>query len=142
MFAARSRNSLRCHAHLLAHPLHTAGQLMRTVHAVLIVAAMTGCGSDDNECFDDPVEKRLTIETPTDPALQLRIDSCEVDVDACPALCSLALERISLPAAAVNSCKVGFAGAKVLMDVYYTPTNDNCFFGDDVARPVGEGGGL
>ena len=142
MFAARSRNSLDCHAHSLAYPLHTAGQLMRSVHRIVIALAMAGCGSDDNTCFDDPVEKRLTIETPADPALQLRVDSCEVDVDACPALCSLALERINLPAAAVNSCKVGFAGAKVLMDVNYTPTNDNCFFGDDSVRPVGEGGGL
>ena len=102
----------------------------------LLLATLAGCDSHD-DCSSEPVEKRLTIETPTDPALDLRVESCRVDVDACPALCELALERVKLGTFGVNSCKVGFAGAVVLMDVNYTPTNPNCFFGEDFAQPGG-----
>lgn len=109
--------------------------VMRPILLLALIAA--GCDSNGGDCTSDPVEKRLTIDTPADPALQLRVESCRVDVDACPSLCALALERVQLPTFNVNSCKVGFAGAVVLMDVNYTPTNPNCFFGDDVAQPGG-----
>ncbi len=107
--------------------------MKRVVLGVLLAAAVAGCNSNDS-CDTRPVSKRVTIETPTDPALQLRVSSCEVDIDACKALCELALERLNISSFGVTSCKVGFAGARVLMDVDYTPTNPNCFFGEgDVA---------
>lgn len=107
--------------------------MKRVVLGLIAALAITGCDSNDS-CDQEPVSKRLTIETPTDPALQLRVSSCEVDIDACKALCELALERVNIATFAVNACKVGFSGARVLMDVEYTPSNSNCFFGegDDV----------
>jgi hypothetical protein len=107
--------------------------MKRVVLGVLLAAAVAGCNSSDS-CDQEPVSKRVTIETPTDPALQLRVSSCEVDVDACKALCELALERLNIATLGVASCKVGFAGARVLMDVEYTPSDGSCFFGGgDVA---------
>lgn len=97
---------------------------------VLGLLLALGACSDNDSCEQDPVSKRLTVETPADPALQLRVSSCQVDIDACPALCELALERVQIPSLRVNACKVGFAGSKVLLDVDYTPTSSECFFGE------------
>lgn len=103
---------------------------MKRVAVVVGAAAIAvaGCSSNSNSCDTQPVSRRLTIETPTDPALQLRVESCRVDVDACRALCDLALERVQIQTFGVDTCKVGFADTKVLMDVVYTPIQDGCFF--------------
>jgi outer membrane murein-binding lipoprotein Lpp len=113
------------------------------VAATIAALSIAGCSSND-DCAQEQVSKRLTINEPADPALQLSVDSCRVDVDACPSLCALALERVKIQSFGVNGCKVGFADAKVLMDVDYTPTSSNCFFGvgDDIAQPAPNGGGL
>lgn len=108
--------------------------MKRVVLGVLLAAAVAGCDNNNDSCDQAPVSKRVTIETPTDPALQLRVSSCEVDIDACKALCELALERLNIATFGVTSCKVGFSGDRVLMDVDYTPSDSNCFFGGgDVA---------
>ncbi|MBA2541224.1 MAG: hypothetical protein H0V17_16400 [Deltaproteobacteria bacterium] len=107
---------------------------------VLAVPWLAACDdSDDFDCSGSQVQKRLEVETPSDPAMEFKIASCKVDVDACPALCTLALERIGIGAFGVTTCTVGFAGDTVLMDVDYTVSNPNCFFGDDFSQPTGGG---
>jgi hypothetical protein len=119
---------------------------MRSVFCLLVIGLplSAGCDTDNrDECSSTQVEKRLTVETPADPALQLRVESCRVDVDACPSLCELALARVNIGTFGVNACTVGFAGATVYMDVDYNATNPNCeFFGEgDIAVPQ-QGGGF
>ncbi len=102
----------------------------------LLAASSGACGDSSNNCSGTPTEKQLTVETPTDPSLQLKVDSCRVDVDACPALCAMAMQRtqITFPP---DSCTVGFEGEAVHMKVLYTAYAGNCFFGDGVATPGG-----
>lgn len=124
------------------------GAPMRSVHRVVVITLAVvplsaACGNDHDDCSPTAVSKRLEVEVPADPALQLRVDSCRVDADACPALCELALQRVNVGSFGVNSCRVGFAGDVVLMDVDYTQQDPNCFFGgDDFAQPAPVGGGL
>ena len=105
------------------------------VGAVLLPFA--ACGSS-YDCEGTSVEKKLTVDTPADPSLQLKVDSCRVDVDACPALCQLAMKRVSIDYNP-DSCDVGFAGDTVHMTVRYTAYPNDCFFGDDVAPTAGGG---
>jgi hypothetical protein len=115
---------------------------MRSVHilALAVLPSLAACesgGGDD--CTPTEVSKRLTIETPTDPALELRINSCRVDIDACPQLCELALERVNIGTFGVTRCTVGFADDAVLMDVDYNVTPSECQFFDDFGPAVGGG---
>jgi hypothetical protein len=113
--------------------------MSRPVHGLILLLAvpLSACGSS-YDCDGTPVDKQLTIATPADPPLQLRVESCRVDIDACPALCSLAMERAQIHYSP-ESCEVGFAGDTVRMKVHYTSyDNSNCFFGDDVAPVPGQ----
>jgi hypothetical protein len=71
----------------------------------------------DTDCVDT-VERTFRVESPgpADPPLQLRIDRCRVDVDACDDLCAETLERNSVlhfP----TKCSVDFVG-EVDVDVH------------------------
>jgi hypothetical protein len=115
---------------------------MRSVHLrgvvlVLAVPWLAACDSGNDDCSGSQVQKRLEVETPSDPAMEFKIERCRVDADSCPELCTLALERIGIGSFGVNSCTVGFAGTKVYMDVDYNATNPDCFFGDDFATGGG-----
>jgi len=85
----------------------------RQIRKILRQAAFAGVSLSLASCvFDehhaDCVEvgaQTFRLDMPADPALQLRIDSCHVDVDACEALCSMALGRAGL-VAELTSCKV------------------------------------
>ena len=48
-----------------------------------------------------------TLTTPADPPTQFRIDRCRVDVDACPDLCEITMERDML-SGTQTKCSVGF----------------------------------
>ncbi len=107
---------------------------------VAVLPASAACGESYDDCSGTQVEKRVTVTTPADPPLQLKVDSCRVDVDACPALCAMAMSRVQANTPVdfpIDSCTVGFAADEVIMQVRYTNYGDNCFFGDDVAEPVG-----
>jgi len=102
-----------------------------------VVPLSAGCGNNYDDCSGTPVEKKMTVETPADPPLQLKVESCRVDVDACPALCAEAMLRAHINYSP-DSCDVGFAGDTVHMHVRYTSyDNNNCFFADDVAPQPG-----
>src|SRR5262245_8095635 len=99
--------------------------------------ALPACGDHYEDCSGHSVEKKLTVDLPTDPSLQLKVDSCRVDVDACPALCAMALQRTQIDYTP-DTCTVGFAGDEVIMKVVYTAYTSECqFVGDDVAPTPG-----
>jgi hypothetical protein len=75
----------------------------------------------DTDCVDT-VERTYQVETPADPPLQLRIESCRVDVDACTELCRETMERnnvMRMP----STCSVRFADSSVEVEVTYEVYN-------------------
>jgi hypothetical protein len=79
---------------------------------------------------DDP------IETPAEPPLPARVDSCRVDVDACLALCNMALERAGAGASA-SECKVTFEGSPANVEVGYYISNGGAGCPAEGRRPEG-----
>lgn len=81
-----------------------------------MVGLLAGMGctqsSDSGSCFQD-VEKTFVMLAPSDPPLVLRIESCRLDVDACPDLCQLVMERAGL-AQPLNAGGVGISDGKGL----------------------------
>jgi hypothetical protein len=83
----------------------------------LVLVLLSACGNVGGDCQQE-VTKQLTISTPADAPLQLRVDQCQVDVDACPALCSLAAQRANLTQTP-QSCDVKFGATEVELDIKY-----------------------
>jgi hypothetical protein len=89
--------------------------MQRLLLATLMLAA---CGNVGGDCMQQ-VTKTLSIATPADPPLQLRVDQCRVDVDACSDLCSLAVQRANL-SVPLDTCSVKFLGdSEVQLDIKY-----------------------
>src|SRR5258708_4656452 len=80
-----------------------AGMQFRKLRQILqqiVVAGLPVAGCDVGAVTGEPhdectthVQKTLEVTTPADAPMQLRIDSCRVDVDACPELCSMTMQR-------------------------------------------------
>ncbi len=88
------------------------------VHFLLVLLA--ACGNIGGDCTQQ-VTKTLTINTPADPSLQLKVDQCQVDVDACPPLCALAAQRADLTQTP-TSCDVKFSDTEVQLAITYMDT--------------------
>lgn len=77
---------------------HGVVVLRRTLALALVLAG--GCSSDDNSTGDCAVSHETkTITTPEpaeNPGLQFKIESCRADIDACPALCALAMTQAGI----------------------------------------------
>jgi hypothetical protein len=75
--------------------------LNRIVSLAILSLAVTGCSSSDTNTGDCAVtheQKTITTAEPAaDPGLQFKIDTCRVDVDACPTLCALAMTQAGIP---------------------------------------------
>src|SRR4051812_906716 len=126
MFAGGSHKSRDCHGLPMAHPLQRTRAMRRLVFAMLI--ALPACGGDHyDDCSGHSVDKKLTINLPTDPSLQLKVESCRVDVDACPSLCAMAMQRTAINYIP-DACTVGFTGDEVSMKVTYTAFTNECQF--------------
>ncbi|MDB4957115.1 MAG: hypothetical protein JWO36_4684 [Myxococcales bacterium] len=101
---------------------------MRIV-AVIVLTVLAGCvgstvGSSDCHLH---LTKTLTIDgsAQNDPPLQLRIESCRLDVDACMTLCDLSIRRAAI-IGTVTHCDVTFEGTAVTMQIAYdAPNPDN-----------------
>lgn len=83
---------------------------MRLLHwlAVASIALGVSACDVDNDCSKTE-QKTILIPTPADPPLQLRIEQCRVDKDACLDLCTLAGERANLTSSP-ETCDVAFHG--------------------------------
>jgi hypothetical protein len=139
--AGRRRKSLDCLGAALAYPLQSAGLVRIPILAALLAASSTGClvgdligldksSSSNDECTNRLV-RRLHVE-PVDAPLELRLESCRLDADACTQLCTLALSRAGEGGATTESCHVAFQGDGADLYIRYAKDNGRCAF-DDVA---------
>lgn len=96
----------------MPQPRGRIGSLVTALAGLVAGVTLAACACTATE------HQTLTVSTPADPAMQFRVDSCRADPDACPALCSLALERAGFMGS-VDSCDVSFAGTTVTLDVAF-----------------------
>ena len=111
---------------------------------VLVVALWvlaSGCNLYSSENCEETLEKTLHITEPADPPLQFRIDTCRVDSDACPPLCSLAMQRSGINGTPIT-CAVGFvdSASEVRIRVSFNVPNNNTNCGPIAVDDVAEGG--
>ena len=89
-------------------------ELRRALQAIVLAGVPAGAGlagCDDDVCVDT-FHRTWTLQVPADPPLQLRIEACRLDVDACYALCEMAMERAGI-GDAPTACDVDFVGDHV-----------------------------
>ena len=58
---------------------------MRVYLVALVLAA--GCDTLTGKDCTETVDQTIDVQSPAQPAMELKVDSCRVDVDACGALC-------------------------------------------------------
>jgi len=117
---------------------------LRRVLQTIVVAGLPACGlgegvidtiSNDGECVRT-ITKQFTVpESGAELAVQLRIESCRVDVDACMELCSILMEKSELPAP--NTCIVYFKGDDAHATASYQESTGNPSCGVEGRRPAG-----
>ena len=80
----------------------------------------------DTDCVDT-VDRSFEFQTPAEATLQFSINGCRVDVEACPALCQVAMELNHIDDTPTR-CKVSFDGDTVDVKVWYEVYvgGDNC----------------
>ncbi|HWO22165.1 MAG TPA: hypothetical protein VNO30_25555 [Kofleriaceae bacterium] len=106
--------------------------LRRILQQIVIAglpATTAGCVEAviDTDCIDT-VDRTFHLETPADPPLELKINRCRVDVDACNDLCAETLERNNI-LHTPTSCTVDFMGeANLDVNVSYETSSgeDGC----------------
>ena len=107
---------------------------MRLFHGLLVIGVLAGCEDTGSlgDCTPQPTVDHTyteTVSTASAP-LQLKVESCRLDIDACPSLCAMEL-RLKQVQAVAQSCVVSFSGDSVAMRVTYNtlPTDGSCGFG-------------
>lgn len=103
-----------------------------------LAVSLASCADGAGDRCTDPAEQTFKLETPADPPLQFRIDGCRVDVDACDALCALALDRAGLNdghTAGITSCNVEFRADAVSVKVGYDVIRNQSLCPVDGPRP-------
>jgi len=117
---------------------------LRRILQQIVVAGLpvmaSGCIIDDAVGGDDDcvdlVKRTLHVSEPAAPPMQLRIDSCRADADACGDLCVMAMQDADLGASTPKSCAVEFADDVVVKVTYEVYTGgSNCPV--DGRRPAG-----
>src|SRR5262245_49583708 len=88
-------------------------ELRRILQQVVLAGLPLGTGciaekvlTGGGDCYET---HRVTIPVslPAEPSLQLRIESCRLDVDACTELCAMVMQRSGI-GNGPTSCKVEF----------------------------------
>lgn len=90
-------------------------QLRARMRAVLLVLGIAACDGRDPLCTHST---DVTVDTTSadDPPLLLRVESCRVDVDACPTLCEFLRARGHSFA---TDCKVQFYETTAVVELSY-----------------------
>ena len=103
-----------------------------------MLAGLPACGTTDviseEEC-SRTLGRSFEVDTPADPPLQLRIESCRVDADACMELCRMLMTRASLPAP--WTCSVTFEGSGVTATTTWTESIQASGCAAEGRRPAG-----
>lgn len=91
----------------------------------IAVAAASGCAVDPipvgDSCVDHH-EETIEIQTPADPPMELRIESCQLDLDACQAVCDMAMSRHGISETS-TSCGIAFEPLSIAVHVAYDTDN-------------------
>jgi hypothetical protein len=112
---------------------------LRRVLQTIVLAGLPACDlgvpdSGGDECYRSVV-KEFVLETPADPPLQLRIESCRVDADACAELCTMVMQRAGL--GTPYSCAVTFQGSEARVTTSYQEVDNPNLCGTEGRRPAG-----
>jgi hypothetical protein len=115
---------------------------LRRVLQSIVLATLPACGvgnigdTSDLECW--PTTARdFSFQAPADdPPLDLRVESCRLDADACLSLCKMLMQRAGVGVPEV--CDVHFEGDMVKASASYTTSNPDqrCHIGEG-RRPAG-----
>lgn len=97
---------------------------------LLVALFVGGCEEltgDGKSC--SAMEDTFTLDGEQEPPMRLRVESCRVDVAACPSLCQVVLDESSQTFGQVKTCDVEFRGDEVRLAIQYTtcppPNVDN-----------------
>lgn len=107
---------------------------VRRVVQVIVLSAVPlvgACGDQtgvpqlptSESCNDSASHATITANEPYEPALELKIEDCRVDIDACADLCSYELSKAGIAQVQVNSCSVTFDGGTTTSKVSYAGFN-------------------
>ncbi|HTL36443.1 MAG TPA: ferritin-like domain-containing protein [Kofleriaceae bacterium] len=98
--------------------------------------ALPGSG-DDTEC-ERTVSHEFDVDLPSDPPLDLRVESCRMDADVCKAVCDLLVSRAGFPG---GTCVVTFSADSAHAATSYTERIDSPYCNQGSAsegrRPAG-----
>ena len=117
---------------------------LRRVLQAIVLAGLPACGLGEgvvgsiggNGDCERTITKKFDFDLPADPPLQLRVESCRVDADACLDLCGMLMTRAGLQAP--SSCAVTFQfGDTVHASASYTESTNNPSCGVEGRRPAG-----
>ena len=110
-------------------------------HIVLVGLPAGGCSVVDavtpgsDPCYT-VVEKSFLVSGLSDAPLRLRLESCRLDVDACPELCAIVMQRAGVGATA-EVCDVTFDGDDAAVKVQYTVSTNASNCASEGRRPPG-----
>jgi hypothetical protein len=113
-------------------------ELRAALQSIVIAGlpAAAGCTSlYSSDCIERK-DKTIDIMEPAAPALQLKIEACRRDVDACNDLCVAAMEQVSLFTYPID-CDVTFQSASTKVYVVYDEYNGGANCPVDGRRPAG-----
>lgn len=90
--------------------------VLASLPAACVGTVDSGVGTVGGRC-GQTVSKSFSFATPSDPAVDLRVESCRVDADACKDLCTILMQRAGL--STPSTCAVQFRGDTVEASASY-----------------------
>ena len=127
---------------MLAWPLQSrAAMRFRELRRVLLQVVVAGLPASQVGCgvLGDCVEDRThTVEValPADATMQFRIDRCSIDLETCPSVCALAMERAGI-SATPSECDVVLDDERVVIYSEYQVSTGGVNCPVDGRRPAG-----
>jgi hypothetical protein len=111
-------------------------QLLQSI--VVAGLPLAGCNVIDSHepCSYEEKTRLLKASEPADPVLQLKIDSCRADVEACRPLCAELMTRANVNEG-VQDCSVTFEDGDVHAVVTYSIYHDGPNCSTEGRRPAG-----
>ena len=132
------------HARLAGGAAVAARSGVRRLVLCSVLAMAAGCFGNNDDCTTQ-VDRLVTMRTPTDPAMDFRLEACRTYYPvACEDVCDLLLRREDqFTQQTLSHCEVAFFGDTVAVKLSFETFSggNNCpIEGDDT--PVFVGGGV